>query len=187
MRPRVPASPVLTALRDMSHEERQAEISKARGIMRAWDHYLSWLQMGDALATEFEAIENGVEPPEDADVRLVLTQSFRDVKRRMHEITHEQIEITPPEQTRPVLRQGIKLVMATNPAKVWKKSEIMDALKRRGWEPKGTKPSSQLATRFAEMIEKDELVRVAVGHYRLPTPDDLDRAAEARDQPRTER
>lgn len=149
MRPTLPDSPALTALRETSPEDRAAEVRRAKAFVQAAQLYLSWAEMGERLAAVFDALATGKAAPSEALPVLAASSVSLDAGFR------------------PSLRQSILAVMAEDPERTWKKSEIMAQLKNHGWEPRGGKPSSQLATRLSEMRERGEVHRESVGYYRL--------------------
>ena len=152
--PEVPGTPVVRALREMTPEDRAAEVVRARRWLQASQTYLAWAEMGQQLASEFDqlaASHNGRPVVVEARAATAVTVSAN----------------SDGTLARPSLRRAVHMILSTDPEKVWKKSEIMDALKQRGWEPRGGKPSAALATRLSEMIERDEAKRVSYGHYRL--------------------
>lgn len=122
----------------LSEEQFQREIRAAELQITQGQARLSWARMGLQLRREAEAATNGHKEPDPLMGGV-----------------------------RPTLRKAILMVMHEHPRRVWKKSEIFGKLKEREWAPQGTKPSSQVATRLAEMIDRGEVERVSVGHYRL--------------------
>jgi hypothetical protein len=157
VKPAIPDSPALKQLLDRSLEDLQAEVRAAQRFRQAADTYLAWAQMAVQLSMQLDALNNGEEPapgPQTARIGQAVE-------------TNVALPITPASNGRPSLRQAILLVLSAQPNKVWQKREIMATLKEDGWEPRGQKPSAQLATRLAEMINRGEIERVKVGHYRL--------------------
>lgn len=165
MRPVLPDTPALQDLMRRSEEDLRSEVETAVRFRQAADTYLAWAQLSQQLKAQWAALRPG--PPGQV-VRLGVAQE-RD----------EALPITVGNGAKPSLRRAIILVMMSDPNRVWAKREIFAALKENGWEPRGGKPSSQLATRLAEMIERGEVERVSYGHYRLTTGGDQEELREA--------
>lgn len=156
MKPALPETAALEELLSKSVEELADEIEVAKRFLALADTYLAWAQMGQQLVAQWEAVRG-------ADYREPDGYIYREGLRRI-----TVLRAPRQENGRPSLRQAILATMgASPPGTVWKKSQIFKALKDTGWEPRGQKPSAQLATRLAEMIERGEIERVSVGHYRL--------------------
>jgi hypothetical protein len=173
MRPDLPDSSTLQALRATSPEDRAAEVDRARAFVQAAQLYLNWAEMGQQLVQVFDMLAgspNGESRSPYVDYSVIETKTTVGSGKSLAAAANSAQQIANYYTGRPSLRKAILAVMAEDPERVWKKSEIMAQLKNHGWEPKGGKPSSQLATRLAEMIGRGEVRRVSVGHYTLVLP-----------------
>ncbi len=153
VKPSVPDTPVLRDIRTRSDADFEAEAAVALAFKRAADTYLSWVNLSRQLRDDLGAVDAVVRGEQNGDLPLI------EEAKRLGE---------SPINGRPSLRQAIRVVMhRAGPDHIWKKAELMEELKKHGWEPRGGKPGAQLATRLAEAIERGEITRESVGHYKL--------------------
>lgn len=61
------------------------------------------------------------------------------------------------------------MIMADDPHRRWRKSEVFAALEEHGWLPEGRTPDKQLTNRITEMVRRGELERHGQGVIALPS------------------
>lgn len=158
MRPRLPDSEALRNLHIQSWDE---EIANAERFFQTAETYLAWARLGAKLEAQLESLGF----PQDHATPAKPTPGHDGPFGGGRAVSNAQLGINGK---RPSLRRAILLLLTPDgPGRVWAKSEIMEALREAGWEPQGGKPSAQLATRLAEMIDRGEIERVRLGHYRV--------------------
>jgi hypothetical protein len=150
MRPTVPDTPALRAVRTFDHS---TEVKVAQLFLSAAETYVAWAQLGEKLSADLDAIDK-------------IGRGDNGALAALDELLSPPTEKDQPTGV-PSLRRSILMVMQLSPNRTWRKADLMGALMQRGWAPKGIKPTATLSTRLAEMIERGEVVRVSVGHYKL--------------------
>jgi hypothetical protein len=162
VKPQVPETPGLRQLQDRSEEDLAAEIETAEQFLQTAETYLAWARMGAQLVSQLKALQGNLSTSlgkigEQADAMVSLAAAAKTTRNIG---THAG---------RPSLRRAVLMVMSTEPERIWRKRDIMQALRDTGWESRALKPSAQLATRLSEMVERGQLVRIEHGHYALPS------------------
>jgi hypothetical protein len=95
--------------------------------------------------------------------------------KRKRETRRTSAPAAPADGSRPSLRKGIQIVMGEENGKGhWRAGDLLDALKARGWEPRGKEPAAPVAAMLADMRKKGQVYWVSRGLYALtPTQDEL--------------
>jgi hypothetical protein len=79
----------------------------------------------------------------------------------------------PADGSRPTLRSGIQIVMREDDRSHWRVADLLDALKARGWEPRGASPQAPIAAMLADMKKRGEIYRLTRGVYALTPQEDV--------------
>jgi hypothetical protein len=80
-------------------------------------------------------------------------------------VTPESGEWTPSVRT---LRERIVLILLDGHRdRAWRPVEIIKALDERGWLPKAASAQQMVRNRIQSMVDRDELIRDALGQYSL--------------------
>jgi hypothetical protein len=84
-------------------------------------------------------------------------------------------ELVPPSEVftssgaRPTLRQAIVMVFrGGHRDQAWKPTQVIDALEQNGWLPEARSASQMVRNRMHSMVEREQLIRDALGNYSLP-------------------
>jgi hypothetical protein len=81
-------------------------------------------------------------------------------------------QAAPVAEEKPTLRVAILRLMGERPQLVWPTKRILSELRVREWLPSGKNAEHTTRSMLAKMANRDELVRVGRGDYRLPPGDD---------------